>query len=87
MRATRFGIIHMQSDGIPQVIEAAKDLAEAKAHILRLASREPGEFFIYSEKSGVIVERFVCVENEELLENDKSKSRARHQAPPFQYLS
>lgn len=87
MSSTRFGIIRMQPDGIPEWIEAVKDFAEAKAHLLRLASIEPGEFFIYSEKSGVIVQRFFCVENEELLEDDKSKSRAHRQAPPFRYLS
>jgi hypothetical protein len=84
MASRRFGIIRMQPDGIPQWIEAVKDLAEAKAYLLRLAAREPGEFFIYSEKSGVIVERFVCVESEELLD-DKPKSR--NQLPPFHYLS
>jgi hypothetical protein len=84
MSSTRFGIIRVLPDGIPQWIEGAKALAEAKAHLMLLASREPGEFFIYSEKSGIIVERFVCVENGELLD-DEPKSKT--QSLRFHYLS
>ena len=84
MSSTRFGIIRVLPDGIPQWIEGAKGLAEAKAHLRHLASREPGEFFIYSEKSGIIIERFVCVDDEELLD-DKPKSKTPPQR--FHYLS
>lgn len=85
MSSTRFGIIRVLPSGIPQWIEGANGLAEAKAYVMRLASREPGEFFIYSERSGVIVERFVCAENNEELENPNSVSRFQSQR--FQYLS
>jgi len=60
------------------VIEAVKGLAEAKAHLMHLASREPGEFFIYSEKNGAIVERFVCVEDEQSDDVPKSKKPPQH---------
>lgn len=61
----RYGIIRTLPSGIPQWIEAVQGLAEAKASLMRLASKEPGEFFIYSETSGMIVERFVCVETQQ----------------------
>jgi len=84
MNSTRFGIIRVLPNGIPQWIKAVKGLAEAKAHLMRLASREPGEFFIYSEKNGAIVERFVCVEDEQSLDDVlKSKTPRQH----FHYLS
>ena len=84
MNSTRFGIIRVLPNGIPQWIEAVKGLDEAKAHLMHLASREPGEFFIYSEKNGAIVERFVCLDNEELLDDaPKSKTQPRR----FHYLS
>lgn len=85
MASTRFGIIRMLPSGIPQCIEGVKGLAEAKAYVMRLASREPGEFFIYSEKNGVIVERYICSENEEDLEDTKAAPRLQSQ--PFHYLS
>ena len=81
MNSRRFGIIRVLPNGIPQWIQAVRGLAEAKAHLMRLASREPGEFFIYSEKNGAIVERFVCVADEQSLDgepkpkNDKPKPR------------
>jgi hypothetical protein len=84
MSSTRFGIIRVPPSGIPQWIEAVKGLAEAKAYLLRLASRETGEFFIYSEKSGTIVERLVCLEDEELLDN---KPKPKTQPRRFHYLS
>ena len=64
MRSTsnRFGIIRTLPSGVPQWIEAVEGLAEAKAYLMRLAVKEPGEFYIYSEANGVIVERFVCVQ-------------------------
>jgi hypothetical protein len=71
MSSARFGIIRLLPDGIPQWIGAAKGLAEAKARVMSLASREPGEFFIYSEKRGNIVEKFVCVKAEEDHDHDQ----------------
>ena len=85
MASTRFGIIRMLPSGIPQCIEGVKGLAEAKAYVMRLASKEPGEFFIYSEKNGAIVERFICTENEEDLEDPKAAPRLQSQR--FHYLS
>ena len=60
--SNRFGIIRALPSGVPQWIEAVEGLDEAKAYLMRLAAKEPGEFYIYSESSGVIVERFVCVQ-------------------------
>jgi len=85
MALMRFGIIRMLPSGIPQCIEGAKGLAEAKAYVMRLASREPGEFFIYSEKNGAIVERFVCAENEDMLEDSKIAPRLKSHR--FNFLS
>ena len=62
MSAAQFGIIRIRPDGIPQCIEEVGCLSETKARVMYLASREPGEFFIYCEQSGIVVERFICVE-------------------------
>lgn len=59
--SNRFGIIRTLPSGVPQWVDDIEGLAEAKAYLMRLAVKEPGEFYIYSESSGVIVERFVCV--------------------------
>ena len=60
MNPPRLGIIRMLPDGIPQWMEAVGGLAETKARVMRLASRLAGGFFIYSEKTGTIVEHFIC---------------------------
>jgi hypothetical protein len=67
--SNRFGIIRTLPSGVPQWIEAVEGLAEAKACLMRLAVKEPGEFYIYSETSGIIVERFVCVDVDEVAES------------------
>ena len=85
MTSTWFGIIHVLPSGIPQWIEGVECLAEAKAHVMRLASREPGEFFIYSEKSDAIVERFMCSEEEE--ESEEPQSEWFLPSQRFHYLS
>ena len=59
--ANRFGIIRTLPSGGPQWLDDIEGLAEAKAYLMRLAVRQPGEFYIYAEPTGVIVERFVCV--------------------------
>jgi hypothetical protein len=64
MSSARFGIIRVLPDGIPQWIAAIGGLAETKARVMRLASAQPGEFFIYSEKTGDIVEHFICSDSE-----------------------
>ena len=67
MGETRFGIIRTLPEGTPQWVEEVESLDEAKTRLLRLASKEPGEFFIYSGPSGIIVERFVCVKRRKAL--------------------
>lgn len=76
----RYGIIRTLPSGIPQWIEAVQGLAEAKAYLMRLASKEPGEFFIYSETSGMIVERFVCVETEQPDDSSGEEAAAKFAA-------
>lgn len=66
--ANRFGIIRTLPSGVPQWVDDIEGLAEAKAYLMRLAVRQPGEFYIYAEPTGVIVERFVCVGLEQELE-------------------
>jgi hypothetical protein len=85
MSSARFGIIRMLPDGIPQWIEAVGALAEAKARVMRLASRQPGEFFIYSEKTGNIVEHFICSESEVDLD-DRAEATVTC-SPPHQFLN
>jgi hypothetical protein len=88
MSAIRFGIIRMLPDGIPQFVEAVGGLAETKARVMRLASRQPGEFFIYSEKTGNIVEHFICSESEVELDDDEEPVLACHPASrPTQFLN
>jgi hypothetical protein len=75
MSSRLYGVIRLLPDGIPQCVEAGKRHTEAKASLLRLAAKEPGEFFIYSELTGVIVDRVVSVEEEEVLDEPKSTTQ------------
>lgn len=57
----RFGIIRRLPTGVPQWMDTKEGLAEAKAYVLQLAAEDPGEFYIYAEENGVIIEDFMCV--------------------------
>ena len=61
---SRFHIFQTLLNGVPVWIGGVEGLAEAKALLMGLAWTEPGEFFIYSETSGSIVERLVCLQTE-----------------------
>jgi hypothetical protein len=88
MSATRFGIIRMLPDGIPQFVEAVGGLAETKARVMRLASRQPGEFFIYSEKTGNIVEHFICSESEMDMDDYEEQTVSCSPLPrPYKFLN
>jgi hypothetical protein len=88
MSSARFGIIRMLPDGIPQWIEAVGGLAETKARVMRLASRQPGEFFIYSEKTGNIVEHFICSESQVDLDDYEEPTVTCSPLPrPHQFLN
>jgi hypothetical protein len=86
MSSARFGIIRMLPNGIPQWVEAIGGLAETKARVMRLASRHSGEFFIYSEKTGDIVEHFICSDSQ--LELDDYEEPVCSPPPrPHQFLN
>jgi hypothetical protein len=85
MSSARFGIIRILPDGIPQCIEEVGGLSETKERVMHLASREPGEFFIYSEQSGIVVERFICVESEN--PRDREAVEASPRRPVHAFLS
>jgi hypothetical protein len=85
MSSRRYGVIRLLPDGIPQCVEVGKGHAEAKAFLLQLAAKEPGEFFIYSESSGIIVDRIVSVDDEQA--PDEPKSAAQIPSSRYRYLS
>jgi hypothetical protein len=86
MSSARFGIIRVLPDGIPQWIEAIGGLAETKARVVRLASRQSGEFFIYSEKTGDIVEHFICSDSQ-IEVSDYEESACSPLPRPHQFLN
>ena len=56
-----FDIFKRLPDGKPLWIEAAEGLAEAKVQLSRLAAATPGEYFIYSERNGGVIERLTSL--------------------------
>jgi hypothetical protein len=76
----RFGIIRTLPTGVPQWVDTRNGLAEAKAYMVQLAAEEPGEFYIYAEENGVIVEHFVCAGVDH---NFRSIGESRAQGPGF----
>jgi len=55
-----FDIFVTLPDGSPLWLEAVKGLDEAIRRLNGFAEARPGSYFIYSEKTGGVVERFPC---------------------------
>ncbi|HEY4817363.1 MAG TPA: hypothetical protein VIH67_08020 [Candidatus Acidoferrum sp.] len=55
MRAPHLDILKRQSDGSFVWIEAASDMQEAEQRLSRLASTDPGEYFVFDQRSQQIV--------------------------------
>ena len=55
--APMFDIFATLPDGSPLWLEAVEGLDEARQRLSRLAQARPGIYFIYSEKTGGVVER------------------------------
>jgi hypothetical protein len=55
MRAPHLDILRRQSDGSFVWIEAASDVRLAEERITRLAETEPGEYFVFDQRSQQIV--------------------------------
>ena len=55
MRAPHLDILKRQRDGSFLWIEAASDLRVAEERILRLAEMDPGEYFVFDQRSQQIV--------------------------------
>ena len=53
-----FDIFRTLPDGSPLWLESVQGLELAKTRLNRLARLQPGRYFIYSEKTGGVVERF-----------------------------
>jgi hypothetical protein len=53
---TTFDIFKRLSDGAPLWVLAIEGLEEATEQTNRLASIEPGEYFVYSQKKGIVFE-------------------------------
>jgi hypothetical protein len=53
-----FDIFATLPDGSPLWLEAVEGLDEAKKRLDGLVRSRPGNYFIYSEKTGGVVERF-----------------------------
>jgi hypothetical protein len=52
-----FDVFKRLPDGKPLWIEAVEGLDEARKCMNRLAETAPGDYFIYCEKSGDVIER------------------------------
>lgn len=55
MRAPHLDILKRQKDGSFLWIEAASDLRAAEERLLRLAEMDPGEYFVFDQRSQQIV--------------------------------
>ena len=55
MRAPHLDILRRQSDGGFMWIEAARDVMAAEERISQLAEREPGEYFVFDQRSQQII--------------------------------
>jgi hypothetical protein len=53
-----FDIFRTLPDGSPIWLESVEGLQQAKRRLNWLAQLQPGRYFIYSEKTGGVVERF-----------------------------
>jgi hypothetical protein len=56
--STKFDIFVNPRDGSPLWIKSVDTLEEAEACLTHVALVSPGEYFIYSERQGVVVDRF-----------------------------
>ncbi len=59
-----FDIFSTLPDGSPLWLEAVEGLDEARQRLYGLLRSRPGEYFIYSEKTGGVVERVPGESNE-----------------------
>ena len=55
--STIFDIFKRLPDGKPLWIESIEGLAQARRRFAELTSTKPGEYFIYSEQRGEVIER------------------------------
>jgi len=55
MRAPHLDILKRQNDGGFVWIEAASDVLVAEERILNLADKEPGEYFVFDQRTQQIV--------------------------------
>jgi hypothetical protein len=55
---SKFDIFANPHDGNPVWIKSVETLEEAEACLTHAALVSPGDYFIYSERQGVIVDRF-----------------------------
>ena len=60
---TTFDIFKRLSDGDPLWVVAIQGLEQATEQTNRLASIEPGEYFVYSQRKGIVFE--CCTDAEE----------------------
>jgi hypothetical protein len=55
MQSSPFDILKRHSDGSFIWMEAANDLAAARARLVELSGRTPGDYFVFDQKSQQIV--------------------------------
>jgi hypothetical protein len=60
---TTFDIFKRLSDGDPLWVVAIEGLERAREQTNRLASIEPGEYFVHSQKKGIVFE--CCTDSQE----------------------
>ncbi len=55
MKGAPYDIFRKDLLGTPVWMEAVQDLERARLHMIELASRSPGEYFVFSQESQEIV--------------------------------
>lgn len=61
MTSQLYDIFRKDNGGVPIWVEAVENLDAAKRRIIHLAARRPGQYMIFSQRTGQMVSTFTAV--------------------------